>query len=282
MAGRALYFKEEGNKCFRAGDYKAAEGFYTQAIVADPSNHQLFTNRAFARIKLNAWEDVISDCLKSIELSHNMKAYYYLSQAQLHLHHPNEAHSSALTAYELCVQNNDPSVGSISALVLRAKKEKWEIRERDRVRRRNELLAELEDRLEIARSDEREAIEDNFRRGLMPWHEAEEEIAIVDQLSRQKHEELRSIFAIADPEHAQQRQVPDYLIDNISFSVMHDPVVTKTGQSYERSTILEHLRRSETDPLTREPLSKEDLRPNFALKQACEAFLEENGWAVDW
>lgn len=57
---------------------------------------------------------------------------------------------------------------------------------------------------------------------------------------------------------------------------------TKTGQSYERSTILEHLRRSQTDPLTRAPLMQEDLRPNLALKQACAEFLEKNGWAVDW
>lgn len=72
------------------------------------------------------------------------------------------------------------------------------------------------------------------------------------------------------------------MIDNISFAVMHDPVMTKTGQSYDRSTMLEHLRRSATDPLTREPLRESDLRPNLALKQACEEFLDRNGWAVDW
>lgn len=83
---------------------------------------------------------------------------------------------------------------------------------------------------------------------------------------------------IANP----NQEVPDYLVDNISFSVMHDPVLTKTGHSYDRATIQEHLRRSETDPLTREPLHKEDLRPNLALKQACEEFWKYNGWAVDW
>jgi STIP1 homology and U-box containing protein 1 len=45
---------------------------------------------------------------------------------------------------------------------------------------------------------------------------------------------------------------------------------------------MEHLKRSPTDPLTREPLRVEDLRPNLALKAACEEFLLENGWAVDW
>lgn len=78
------------------------------------------------------------------------------------------------------------------------------------------------------------------------------------------------------------QQIPDYMIDNISFEVMHDPVTTKNGQSYDKSTILEHLRRSETDPMTRQPLRHADLRPNLALKQACEEFLENNGWVVDW
>lgn len=45
---------------------------------------------------------------------------------------------------------------------------------------------------------------------------------------------------------------------------------------------MEHLKRSPTDPLTREPLRADELRPNLALKAACEEFLENNGWAVDW
>jgi STIP1 family protein 1 len=77
--------------------------------------------------------------------------------------------------------------------------------------------------------------------------------------------------------------VPDYLVDDISFEIMHDPVVTKHGHSYERATIIEALKRNPVDPLTREPLSVGDLRPNLALKKACEEFWENNsGWAYDW
>jgi STIP1 family protein 1 len=57
---------------------------------------------------------------------------------------------------------------------------------------------------------------------------------------------------------------------------------TNTGRSYERASIMEHLSRQPTDPLTREPLLPSQLRPNLGLKQACEEFLEENGWAADW
>ena len=78
------------------------------------------------------------------------------------------------------------------------------------------------------------------------------------------------------------QEVPDYLIDSISFTVMHDPVITKTGNSYDRVTLMEHFKWSYTDPLTREPLRADDIRPNLALKQACNDFLENNGWAVDY
>ncbi|KAI9833545.1 MAG: hypothetical protein M1826_007159 [Phylliscum demangeonii] len=293
-AEEALRLKDEGNKSFQAGHYQAAEHLYTQAITLDPANAALYTNRAYMRVKLEAWDGVVSDSLQSIELRPaNMKAYYYLAQAQMALHHPNEALSSALTAYDHCLATGNGSVSSIAALVLQAKKAKWEARERERLRRQSSLLRELEDRLADARADERDAIEAKRAAGRLSWPDAREELDVVDEGARAKLDELRRVFALAKPDVLQPRAcspirvacgaiVPDHLIDSISFSIMHDPVVTKTGQSYDRSTILEHLKRSATDPLTRDPLRHEDLRPNLALKQACADFLEANGWAVDW
>jgi STIP1 family protein 1 len=57
---------------------------------------------------------------------------------------------------------------------------------------------------------------------------------------------------------------------------------TVTGQSYDRSTVMEHLKQSQTDPLTRQPMTLADIRTNLALKEACNEFLEKNGWAVDY
>lgn len=60
-------------------------------------------------------------------------------------------------------------------------------------------------------------------------------------------------------------------------------VITKNGHSYERATIVEHLKRNPIDPLTREPLMLKELRPNLALRNACDEFWEKNsGWAYDW
>ena len=98
-----------------------------------------------------------------------------------------------------------------------------------------------------------------------------------------RRDDLRTAFAISDPDNQQKREVPDYLVDGITFEIMTDPVVTNNGRSYERATLIEHLKRSPTDPLTREPLKISELRPNLALKEACQEFMETNsGWIYDW
>lgn len=63
---------------------------------------------------------------------------------------------------------------------------------------------------------------------------------------------------------------------------MHDPVLTPAGTSYDRVSILKHLKVSSADPVTRQPLSEKQLRPNIALKEVSAEFLERNGWAVDY
>ncbi|KAF2455079.1 hypothetical protein BDY21DRAFT_351112 [Lineolata rhizophorae] len=286
MAHLAEELKEKGNAHFRRGEYESAVTLYGAAITKNPRNPLLYTNRANARLKLEAWDEVIDDCLKSIELMRdNMKAFFYLAQAQLAINHPNEALSSALTAYDLCVHSvsQTSSASLISALVVKCKRRKWEARERERLRRQSSLLAELEDRLERGACDELAALEARRAAGEVGEVEAAEERDEVSKTARTKLDDLRSLFAIADPSKMTKREVPDYLIDNITFEIMHDPVVTRNGHSYERATLIEHLKRSPTDPLTRDPLHVSDLRPNVALRQACEEFVESNSaWIYDW
>ncbi|KAK8197950.1 hypothetical protein HDK77DRAFT_32077 [Phyllosticta capitalensis] len=286
MAHLSEQLKERGNQLFKHGDYVAAEALYTQAIQKNPNNPLLFTNRANARMKLESWELAIDDCLKSIELLRdNLKAYTFLARAQLALKHPNEALSSALVAYDLCIRSKTltKDAQTISALVLQCKKAKWEGRERERLRRKSPLLAELEDKIELASNQELASINERADKGELGEIAASEEREEVAKRTAQKLEDLRNIFAIADPDNMSKKEVPDYLIDNITFEIMHDPVVTKTGHSYERATLIEHLKRSPYDPLTREPLKIEDLRTNILLRDACNDFFEKNsGWVYDW
>lgn len=158
------------------------------------------------RIKLQSWEACIDDCIKSIELEEgNMKGYYYLAQAQLALRHPNEALTSALTAYDECLKTNSPSTRNVSTLVLQAKKEKWEAKERDRIRRRSELLRELEDGLGKGAEFELHMLRSRIVSGEIGESEGAEERGEIETLSKQKIEELRNVFAIADPENLQKR-----------------------------------------------------------------------------
>ncbi|KAF2091418.1 U-box-domain-containing protein [Saccharata proteae CBS 121410] len=286
MAHTAEQLKDKGNALFKQGDYAGAEQLYGQAIQRNSTNEKLFTNRANARMKLEQWEGVVDDCLRSVELVRdNLKAFTYLARAQLALHHPNEAFSSALTAYDLCIRSKTPTrdAATISALVLQCKKAKWELRERDRRRRKAPLLAELEDKLEAAANEEQAVISEKASRGEIGPVQAVEDRSALRQSYDQKIEDLRNLFAIANPDEMEKREVPDHLIDNITFEIMHDPVITKNGHSYERATLIEHLKRSPTDPMTREPLRIEDLRPNILLRDACNEFFESNaGWVYNW
>lgn len=136
-----------------------------------------------------------------------MKAYYYLAQAQLALHHPNEALQSALTAYDLCITSSSgaSSASNISSLVLQAKKEKWEVRERERLRRRSGMLRELEDGLNDIAEGEVSGLWERVERGVLGEEEAREEEEEVRATARRKVEELYSIFAVADPSNMQRR-----------------------------------------------------------------------------
>ena len=173
-------------------------------ITKDPTNPKIFTNRAMTRLKLQSWDACIDDCLKAIELERgSMKGYYYLAQAQLALNHPNEAFSSALTAYEKCLQTSDKSTTAVSGLVLQAKKQKWEAKERERIRGRSELLRELEDGLLKAKKEELQAL--RFLK--LEISEEAEEKADIELSTRRKIEMLRNAFALSDPENLQRRVI---------------------------------------------------------------------------
>lgn len=188
-------------------------------------------------------------------------------------------------AYELCTKSAQQTnnAATISALVLKCKKAKWDIRERDRIRRRADLLADLESKLEEEYKKAIFEIEERTASGEVGTIESQEERAEKKDEWERKVQDLRTAFALSDPVNLQKREVPDYLVDGITFEIMHDPVVTRNGRSYERATLIEHLKRSPTDPLTREPLTIAELRPNIALKEACTEFMEANsGWVYDW
>lgn len=146
------------------------------------------------------------------------------------------------------------------------------------------MRAEFEDILEITKQSELDGISRQLHSQQLGQVEASERTEEILSNSASKLATLRAVFEAADPKNHKPREIPDHLIDMITFEPMHDPVMTKNGHSYERSTIYEHLKRSATDPLTRDPLTINDLRSNFGLKAACDEFWESGAseWVVDW
>ena len=53
---------------------------------------------------------------------------------------------------------------------------------------------------------------------------------------------------------------------------MLDPVVAEDGITYERMAIEQWLQRSQTSPLTNNPLSSRQLHPNNSLRQIVSIF----------
>uniref|UniRef100_A0A183S7F9 RING-type E3 ubiquitin transferase n=1 Tax=Schistocephalus solidus TaxID=70667 RepID=A0A183S7F9_SCHSO len=81
-------------------------------------------------------------------------------------------------------------------------------------------------------------------------------------------------------ERRKKREVPDYLCGQISFELMLDPVITPSGITYDRRSIRAHLQQvGHFDPITRQPLTYDQLIPNLAMKEVVSKFLEENPWA---
>lgn len=288
----AITDSKAAGRFFVSHDYVQAEALYTKALNTDPFSPLLYTNRAMARLKLELYDGVVEDCMQSLKLlPHNMKAHYYRAQALLELGRPAEALLAAKEAYQLAYLSGDRawerSLGNIVGAVLRSKKAVWEEKEAKRLKGRNALRDEV-----VAGLKEVE-----MRLGVEAGKEYKGKI-----------EEVIRVWEKAGEGDEKKREVPDWIIDDITFCVMVDPVIvslyflpcqltlihptsdladtnssqTKTGNSYERASIMEHLRRSATDPLTREPLTIDELRPNLALREACEEFLKENGWAVDY
>lgn len=147
-----------------------------------------------------------------------MKAYSYLGQAQLKLGHPNEALTSSLQAYELAIVQRSPSVATIAAACLEAKKQRWELQEERRRQRECNLLKDMS--AMIDREAERE-LNLLLRAPVGDW----DKIEAVKNNAREQVKTLEDVFGKAEAERCGRREVPDYLIDNISFSVMLDPVL---------------------------------------------------------
>lgn len=150
------------------------------------------------------------------------------------------------------------------------------------MREMNETLANVERLIEADLDRELSELQAKLDRGeIGQIGFVEDQKALREEAEKNIHN-VRETFRISSNGDIQERVVPDYLVDGITFEIMHDPVVTPSGHSFDRIGIEKHVERAGVDPITRVPMTVKDLRPNYTLKAVCEDFLNKNGWAVDW
>ncbi|KAJ9302150.1 hypothetical protein DTO271G3_1016 [Paecilomyces variotii] len=279
--------KEKGNQLYKEGDYSGAEELYSQAIQKNPREPTFFTNRAITRIKLENWAGAEHDARAAIDLygpknAASLKSCWYLAQALLGLGRPQEAYDVAIEAYKAALSAKSNQTENLSRTVLRAKQQIWAAKETARLREMNETLATVEKLIEADLNRELGELQAKLDRGeIGQIGFVEDQKALREEAEKNIHN-VREAFRISSNGEIQERVVPDYLIDGISFEIMHDPVVTPSGHSFDRIGIEKHVEQAGVDPITRVPMTVKDLRPNYALKAVCEDFLNKNGWAVDW
>lgn len=212
------------------------------SIEADPHTAALHTNLAFAQLKQELFRECIESCEEALVIdSHSMKAHYYKAQCLCALGENDEALRSADKALEICVADVNKSVqggkvsngkamgslGPVCDVVLRCYRGRWEVAEKQR---EADAQADASKLMERASQDQQLqatllglVAEDATRR-----REAGE--IVVDEDVEANMSAIRTRFEAkqgnANPEtNKAQRKVPDWLIDDISFNPMVDPVI---------------------------------------------------------
>lgn len=61
---------------------------------------------------------------------------------------------------------------------------------------------------------------------------------------------------------------PDYLVCQLSFNLLKDPVIAPSGYTYERDVLEQWVKEFHIDPITREKLDMEQVVPNKAIQDA--------------
>lgn len=200
----------------------------------------------------------------------NTKASYMLGTSLMHLlafDDAVEALQRACSSAEK-TQKPKPFQDNIKMELLRTKKHQWLHVQNERLTRHKQAT----DRLQVLfRAEHTAKVLATTEQGKpQTGIEADELMAYVEHMAETYANDMYP------------GQVPDYFMCPISMVIMHDPVTTPNGISYERGCLEEHLRRNGAiDPLTRKELTLEMLRPNTSLKEAIQDFLDKNAWAFE-
>ncbi|XP_023956416.2 E3 ubiquitin-protein ligase CHIP isoform X1 [Trachemys scripta elegans] len=275
--------KEQGNRLFVSRKYPEAAACYGRAINRNPLVAVYYTNRALCYLKMQQHDKALADCKHALELdSQSVKAHFFLGQCQMEMENYDEAIANLQRAYNLAKEQRLNFGDDIPSALRIAKKKRWNNIEEKRINQENELhsyltkliMAEKERELdEYRRTQQEENVDESRSRAQLANVEAKHDKYLAD---------MDELFSQVD-EKRKKRDIPDYLCGKISFELMREPCITPSGITYDRKDIEEHLQRvGHFDPVTRSPLTQDQLIPNLAMKEVIDAFISENGWVEEY
>lgn len=272
----ATELKDLGNKFFSARKYEEAVACYSKAIIKNPLIPTYFTNRALCYLKLQQWELACQDCRRALDMdSTSVKGHFFLGQALLELENYDEAIKYLQRASDLAKDQRLNFGDDIASQLRMAKKRRWNVLEERRIQQEIELQTYLNNLILEDKERKLSRLKENGVKDCQELH-------LLEEKQMKYLTELNSLFAKID-DRRRKRDVPDYLCGKISFEIMREPVITPSGITYDRKDIEEHLQRvGHFDPVTRTPLTQDQLIPNLAMKEVVDTFLGENEWAVDY
>jgi len=76
-------YKQRGSDALKKGNHHEAEALYTQALVLDPENHTIYSNRSLARLKLKNHEGALADANRCMHLDPVFVKSYFRKGAAL-------------------------------------------------------------------------------------------------------------------------------------------------------------------------------------------------------
>ncbi|CAG2182301.1 unnamed protein product, partial [Oppiella nova] len=127
---KALEEKTLGNDLFSKGDYPNAIKHYSEAILRNPDDAKLFSNRAACYQKLAEFQLALRDCDKCIQLDPNfVKGYTRRGLALIAM----KEFSKAQAAYEKALEidkNNQEAIEGFKKCILSSSSNPDEVRKR--------------------------------------------------------------------------------------------------------------------------------------------------------
>lgn len=111
-------------------------------------------------------------------------------------------------------------------------------------------------------------------------HELREQLRAAELNHASSQSQLVQVLHSLDSERRRSsaradREVPEELLDPISFEIMSDPVICADGHSYDRPSIEAWLRNHDTSPRTGMKLPHKQCIPNHQLRKLIEAHLAD-------